>query len=136
MKYDLRGKKVWVAGHNGLVGSAIVRRLESEDCEILTVNRKEVDLTNQAQTQEWISKNKPNATFLSAAKVGGIKANSDFPAEFIYQNTMIESNIIHSAYKEKVEKLLFLGSSCIYPKLAKQPIVESELLTGSIHELA
>ncbi len=133
-KYDLNGKKVWVAGHNGLVGSAIVRRLKEENCEILTPSRKELDLTNQAETNAWVEKNKPDAIFLAAAKVGGIKANSDFPAEFIYLNTMIASNVIQASYKNKVEKLLFLGSSCIYPKLANQPIKESELLKGALEK--
>jgi len=130
--YDLQGKRVWVAGHRGMVGSAIIRRLEQEDCEILTVGRDTVDLANQAQTSEWIAKNRPQAVFLAAAKVGGILANDTRPAEFLYENLMIESNIIDASYRAGVEKLLFLGSSCIYPKFAEQPIKEEALLTGSL----
>jgi len=130
--YDLQGKRVWVAGHRGMVGSAIIRRLEQEDCEILTVGRDTVDLANQAQTSEWIMKNRPQAVFLAAAKVGGILANDTRPAEFLYDNMMIESNIIDASYRAGVEKLLFLGSSCIYPKFAEQPIKEEALLTGAL----
>lgn len=130
--YNLQGKRVWVAGHRGMVGSAIVRRLEQEGCEILTVGRDTVDLANQAQTSEWIMKNRPQAVFLAAAKVGGILANDTRPAEFLYENLMIESNIIDASYRAGVEKLLFLGSSCIYPKFAEQPIKEEVLLTGSL----
>lgn len=130
--YNLQGKRVWVAGHRGMVGSALVRRLEQEDCEILTVGRDTVDLANQAQTSEWIMKNRPQAVFLAAAKVGGILANDTRPAEFLYENLMIESNIIDASYRAGVEKLLFLGSSCIYPKYAEQPIKEEALLTGSL----
>ncbi len=130
--YNLQGKRVWVAGHRGMVGSAIVRRLEQEDCEILTVGRDTVDLANQAQTSDWIMENSPQAVFLAAAKVGGILANDTRPAEFLYENLMIESNIIDASYRAGVEKLLFLGSSCIYPKYAEQPIKEEALLTGSL----
>lgn len=130
--YNLQGKRVWVAGHRGMVGSAIVRRLEQEDCEVLTVGRDTVDLANQAQTSDWIMKNRPQAVFLAAAKVGGILANDTRPAEFLYENLMIESNIIDASYRAGVEKLLFLGSSCIYPKYAEQPIKEEALLTGSL----
>ncbi|WP_296041664.1 GDP-L-fucose synthase [uncultured Agrobacterium sp.] len=130
--YNLQGKRVWVAGHRGMVGSAIVRRLEQEDCEVLTVGRDTVDLANQAQTSDWIMKNRPQAVFLAAAKVGGILANDTRPAEFLYENLMIESNIINASYRAGVEKLLFLGSSCIYPKFAEQPIKEEALLTGSL----
>ncbi|KQZ95583.1 GDP-fucose synthetase [Rhizobium sp. Root564] len=130
--YNLQGKRVWVAGHRGMVGSAIVRRLEQEDCEVLTVGRDTVDLANQAQTSEWIMENRPQAVFLAAAKVGGILANDTRPAEFLYENLMIESNIIDASYRTGVEKLLFLGSSCIYPKYAEQPIKEEALLTGSL----
>ncbi|MGP4804829.1 GDP-L-fucose synthase [Agrobacterium cavarae] len=130
--YNLQGKRVWVAGHRGMVGSAIVRRLEQEDCEVLTVGRDTVDLANQAQTSEWIMENRPQAVFLAAAKVGGILANDTRPAEFLYENLMIESNIIDASYRAGVEKLLFLGSSCIYPKYAEQPIKEEALLTGSL----
>ncbi len=130
--YELSGKRVWVAGHRGMVGSAIVRRLERENCEVLTVSRGEVDLCNQAQTAEWIARTKPQAVFLAAAKVGGIMANDTRPAEFLYENLMIESNIIDASYRAGVEKLLFLGSSCIYPKFADQPITEDALLTGAL----
>lgn len=130
--YNLQGKRVWVAGHRGMVGSAIVRRLEAEHCEIVTVARDEVDLRNQQQVSDWVSANKPQAVFLAAAKVGGILANDTRPAEFLYENLMIEANIIEASYRAGVEKLLFLGSSCIYPKFAEQPITEDALLTGAL----
>jgi len=130
--FPLEGKRVWVAGHKGMVGSAIVRRLERENCEVLTVDRKEVDLKDQAQTRAWILDQKPDVIFLAAAKVGGILANDSFPADFLYDNLMIEANIIEAAYRANVSKLLFLGSSCIYPKLAPQPITEDALLTGPL----
>ncbi len=130
--YSLAGKKVWVAGHKGMAGSAIVRRLASEDCEILTVDRKALDLSRQADVEGWLAKNKPDAVFLAAATVGGIMANTLRPAEFLYENLAIESNVIHGAYRAGVTKLLFLGSSCIYPKLAPQPIPESAMLTGPL----
>jgi len=130
--FPLEGKRVWVAGHKGMVGSAIVRRLERENCEVLTVDRKEVDLKDQAQTRAWILDQKPDAIFLAAAKVGGILANDSFPADFLYDNLMIEANIIEAAYRANVSKLLFLGSSCIYPKMAPQPITEDALLTGPL----
>ncbi|PDT18310.1 GDP-fucose synthetase [Rhizobium sp. J15] len=130
--YSLAGKRVWIAGHKGMVGSAIARRLESENCEILTTDRKDVDLRNQAQVDAWMTAFRPQAVFLAAAKVGGILANDQFPADFLYDNLMMEANIIHAAYKAGVEKLLFLGSSCIYPKFASQPIVEEALLTGTL----
>ncbi|WP_421357757.1 GDP-L-fucose synthase [Agrobacterium rosae] len=130
--YDLKGKRVWVAGHRGMVGSAIVRRLQQEGCDILTVGRDEVDLRNQAQVSAWMANNRPQAVFLAAAKVGGILANDTRPAEFLYENLMIEANIIESSYRAEVEKLLFLGSSCIYPKFADQPITEDALLTGAL----
>ncbi|MEM6933821.1 MAG: GDP-L-fucose synthase [Pseudomonadota bacterium] len=130
--FDLAGKRIWVAGHRGMVGAAVARRLASEDCEVLTVGRDTVDLTNQAQTAEWIADTRPDAVVLAAAKVGGIKANDTYPADFLYQNLMIESNIIHASYQAGVQKLLFLGSSCIYPKFAEQPIREDSLLTGPL----
>ncbi|MDO6462218.1 GDP-L-fucose synthase [Granulosicoccaceae sp. 1_MG-2023] len=132
MTYQLEGKKVWVAGHKGMVGSAVVRRLASENCEILTVDRSEADLMRQSEVEDFMASAKPDAVVVAAAKVGGILANDTYPAEFLYNNLMIESNIIHNAYKVGVEKLLFLGSSCIYPKLADQPIKESSLLTGAL----
>ncbi len=130
--YNLKGKRVCVAGHRGMVGSAIVRRLRQEDCEILTVGRNEVDLKDQAATSAWIARVKPQAVFLAAAKVGGILANDTRPAEFLYDNLMIEANAIHASYQAGVEKLVFLGSTCIYPKMAPQPISEDSLLTGPL----
>ena len=130
--YALSGKRVWVAGHRGMVGSAIVRRLASEGCTVLTASRDEVDLKDQAQTRDWVAAQRPDAVFLAAAKVGGILANDSFPADFLYDNLMIEANIIEAAHRIDVEKLLFLGSSCIYPKFAAQPIVEEALLTGAL----
>lgn len=130
--FSLNNKRVWVAGHRGMVGSAIVRRLASEGCEILTVSRQEVDLRRQHQVERWVLKERPHAVFLAAAKVGGILANDTYPAEFLYDNLMIEANIIKTANDVGVEKLLFLGSTCIYPKLAPQPIPEEALLTGPL----
>lgn len=130
--YALAGKRVWVAGHRGMVGSALVRRLASEGCDILSVGREQVDLTRQEQVEAWMAEARPQAVFVPAATVGGILANDTRPAEFIYDNLMIETNIIHSAWKSGVEKLLFLGSSCIYPKLAPQPMTEDALLTGPL----
>ena len=115
-----------------MVGSAVVRRLANEGCKIITASRVELDLTAQLQVKEWIEQNKPDGIVLAAAKVGGIHANDTQPAEFLYENLMIESNIIHAAHTAGVEKLLFLGSSCIYPKFAPQPIKEEHLLTGSL----
>lgn len=130
--FPLAGKRVWVAGHRGMVGSAIVRRLASEGCEVITAGREVVDLKRQDQVQAWMAKEKPDAIFLAAAKVGGILANDSFPADFLYDNLMIETNIIEAAHREGVAKLLFLGSSCIYPKFAEQPIREDSLLTGAL----
>jgi len=132
MIYPLKGKRIWVAGHKGLVGSAITRRLQSEDCEVLTIDRKSLDLTRQSDVEQWISEHKPDAIFLAAARVGGIKANNQYPAQFIHENLSIQNNVIHSAYLNKVEKLLFLGSSCIYPKDCPQPIKEEYLLSGPL----
>ena len=132
MSYSLAGKRVWVAGHRGMAGSAITRRLASENCELLTVTRGETDLRNQAAVERWIERNKPNAVFLAAAKVGGILANDTRPAEFLYENLAIETNVIHAAYKAGVEKLLFLSSSCVYPRLAPQPMKEEALLSGPL----
>jgi GDP-L-fucose synthase len=130
--YKLAGKRVWVAGHRGMVGSAIVRRLRREGCEVLTASRAEVDLRRQAETEAWIVKTRPDAIFLAAAKVGGILSNDRFPADFLFDNLMIETNIVSSAHLAGTEKLVFLGSSCIYPKFAEQPILESSLLTGPL----
>jgi GDP-L-fucose synthase len=130
--FSLEKKRVFVAGHNGMVGSSLIKRLSQVDCQILTVERKDVDLRRQDQVEKWMEKNKPDCVFLAAAKVGGIYANQTYPADFIYDNLMIGSNIIHSSYKTGVKKLLFIGSSCIYPKFAKQPIKEDALLTGEL----
>jgi len=130
--FDLAGRRVWVAGHRGMVGSALVRRLAGEDCEILTVDRATLDLTRQAEVEAWMADAKPEAVFMAAARVGGILANDTRPAQFIYENLAVESNIIHAAWRSGVEKLLFLGSSCIYPKLAPQPMPEEALLTGPL----
>ena len=130
--YSLAGKRVWVAGHRGMVGGALVRRLAREQCEILTADRASADLTRQEDVEGWMRQARPQAVFVAAAKVGGILANDTYPAEFLYDNLMIEANLIHLAHKLGVEKLLFLGSSCIYPKLAPQPIPEEALLTGPL----
>jgi GDP-L-fucose synthase len=121
-----------VAGHRGLVGGAIVRRLQGEGCEILTAPRENVDLRRPDQVERWMANVKPQAIFLAAAKVGGIYANDTRPAEFIYDNLMIQSNVVEASYRQGVEKLMLLGSSCIYPRLAPQPIPESALLTGPL----
>lgn len=126
-------KKVFVAGHKGMVGSAIVRQLAKDDeIEILTCDRKKVDLTNQRQVNDFFTNNHIDEVYLAAAKVGGIQASNQYSADFIYENLMIEANIIHAAHQNNVQKLLFLGSSCIYPKFAEQPMQESALLTGTL----
>lgn len=126
-------RRIWVAGHKGMVGSAIVRALESElDVEVLTVDRDLVDLRDQNAVQLWLRWNKPDIIVFAAAKVGGIWANDAYPAEFIHDNLAIETNIIHGAHLADVNRLVFLGSSCIYPKFAQQPICEEALLTGSL----
>ncbi|TRO95889.1 GDP-L-fucose synthase [Glycocaulis profundi] len=131
--YPLDGKRVWVAGHRGMVGSALVRRLERENpAEILKVTRQQVDLRDPAAVRGWMEKARPEAVFVPAAKVGGILANDTYPADFLYENLMIAANVIHAAHETGVEKLLFLGSSCIYPKFADQPIIEDSLLTGPL----
>lgn len=130
--YPLRGKRIWVAGHRGMVGSALTRRLAREDCEVIVTPRGEVDLARQVEVEDWMAEARPQAIFLAAAKVGGIRANDRFPGDFLYQNLMIEANVVEAARRTGVEKLLFLGSSCIYPKLAGQPIVEEALLTGAL----
>lgn len=130
--YALAGKRVWVAGHRGMVGGAIVRRLASEGCDILTADRRTVDLTRQADVEAWMERERPQAVFMAAAKVGGIVANNTRRAEFIYDNITIAANVIHGAHVSGVEKLLFLGSTCIYPRLAPQPMSEDALLTGPL----
>ncbi|MDX1453584.1 MAG: NAD-dependent epimerase/dehydratase family protein, partial [Oleiphilaceae bacterium] len=125
--------KIFVAGHRGMVGSALVRQLEEQGYTNLIVrSRKELDLCSQQAVQHFFEEERPDYVFLAAAKVGGIHANNTFPAEFIYQNLMMECNIIQAAHQEDVARLLFLGSSCIYPKLAEQPMQESALLTGKL----
>jgi GDP-L-fucose synthase len=130
--FDLKGKRVFVAGHNGMAGSAIVLRLAGEGCEILTAERKTLDLTDQRATEAWLSRNKPDAVFLAAGLVGGIHANDTYPADFIADNLAIGLNVIRGSFKAGVKKLLVLGSSCIYPKLAPQPMSEDALLTGPL----
>ena len=130
--FDLRGKRIWVAGNRGMVGSAIARRLAGEGCEILTTERGRVDLRRQAETEDWLAEAKPDVIFLAAATVGGIVANDTRPAEFIYDNLAIETNVIEAARRTGVTKLLLLGSSCIYPRLAEQPMSETALLTGPL----
>ena len=132
MSYDLYGKRIWVAGHRGMVGSAVVRRLASEGCDIITAGRDTIDLKRQDVVEEYLRNAPPDAIVMAAAKVGGILANDTRPAEFLYDNLMIEANVIHAAHETGVNRLLFLGSSCIYPKLAPQPIPEDALLTGSL----
>jgi len=127
--------RIYIAGHTGLVGSAICRYLEKKGYEcIISKSHKELDLKNQKQVKDFFSKEKPEYVFLAAAKVGGILANNTYPAEFIYDNLMIQSNVIHYAFKYNVKKLLFLGSSCIYPKYSKQPIKEEYLLDGKLEK--
>lgn len=130
--YNLKGKRVYVAGHRGMAGSAIVRRLQSEDCEIVAATSKELDLRDQAATHRFLKDRKPQAVFLAAAKVGGILANDTLPVEFLQDNLLIAANVIGGAYLADVEKLQFLGSSCIYPREAKQPMQEDALLTGPL----
>lgn len=130
--FELSGKRVWVAGHRGMAGSAIVRRLAREDCEVLTVTRSELDLRRQTDVNEWVADHHVEAIFHAAATVGGILANSTRPASFLYENLIIAANVIQAAKEARVQKLLFLGSSCIYPRLAQQPMKEEALLTGDL----
>src|SRR6202011_3767260 len=130
--FDLAGRRVYVAGHKGMVGAAIVRRLASESCTILSAERSVLDLTRQADTEKWLLAQKPDVVVVAAAKVGGIAFNSAFPVDFLADNLAIELNVIRGAHAASAGKLLFLGSSCIYPKLAPQPIVEDMLLTGPL----
>jgi GDP-L-fucose synthase len=131
-RFDLTHKKIWVAGHNGMVGTALLKRLSKENCQIVTVNKAVLDLRRQADVEGWVAAQKPDCVFLAAAKVGGILANDSYPASFLYDNIIIESNIIEACRRTGVAKLLVLGSSCIYPKFAAQPIAESALLTGPL----
>lgn len=130
--FDITGKRVWVAGHNGMVGSAIVRNLRDRSCEVLTVGRAELDLREQAAVSEWVAANRPDAIIMAAAKVGGIWANDNQPADFLLQNLQMECAVFDAAHRHGVAKMLFLGSSCIYPKMAAQPLVEESLLTGPL----
>lgn len=130
--FDLTGKRVYVAGHRGMVGSALVRRLASEQCEIVTVGRETVDLRRQAEVEQWMAAQKPDVTVVAAATVGGILANDTHPVDFLYDNLVIETNLIEASRRVGVKKLLFLGSSCIYPRLAPQPMREDALLAGPL----
>lgn len=130
--FDLTGKRVFVAGHNGMAGSAILRRLAMEDCEVLVADRLTLDLTRQRDTEEWLAEHRPDAVFLAAARVGGIYANDTYPADFIVDNLAIALNVIRGSFETGVKKLLNLGSSCIYPKMAPQPMKEEALLTGPL----
>lgn len=130
--YDLGSKRVWIAGDKGMVGSALLRRLKREDCELITVSRRAIDLRRQGEVEAWMAEAKPQAVFVAAARVGGIHANISSPADFLYDNLTIETNIVHAALESGVEKLVFLGSSCIYPRDAPQPIPEEALLTGPL----
>src|SRR6185369_5527619 len=130
--FELNGKTVFVAGHRGMVGGALLRRLASENVRLMTVGRSEVDLRDQAAVNRWFADRRPQVVFLAAAKVGGIVANNTLRGEFIYDNLVIATNIIHAAHVYGAEKLMFLGSSCIYPKLASQPLREDSMLTGPL----
>lgn len=130
--YDLASKRIFVAGHRGMVGSAVVRRLARENCVVLTTGRDRLDLRDQTATRQFIANERPDAIVLAAAKVGGILANDTYPADFLYDNLVIETNVIEAAFRAGVGRLLFLGSSCIYPRLAPQPIPEDALLTGPL----
>lgn len=129
----MKNPKIYVAGHNGMVGSAIVKKLEeSGNTNVITRTRLELDLLNQSQVRDFFDKERPDQVYMAAARVGGIHANNSYPAEFIYENLMVEANVIHQAWRVGVKKLLFLGSSCIYPKLASQPMSEKTLLSGTL----
>src|SRR3954470_10226949 len=132
MTYSIKGARVWVAGHRGMVGSALVRRLASEPCEILTVGRDVVDLRRQDGVERWMEQTRPDVVIVAAATVGGIVANDSRPVDFLYDNLAMETNIIEAARQIGVRKLLFLGSSCIYPRWAPQPMPEDALLTGPL----
>ena len=132
MSYELSGKRVWVAGHRGMVGGAVARRLETEGCEVLLAGREVVDLLDQVAVQKWMTEAKPDAIVVAAAKVGGIHANNTAPVDFLQNNLVIQNNILAAAHTCDVDRLLFLGSSCIYPKFAEQPIHEDSLLTGAL----
>ena len=130
--FEISGRRVWVAGHRGMVGAAVVRRLASEDCALLQVESGTLDLRRQADTEAWMAAHRPEVVVVAAARVGGIHANDTRPAEFIYDNLAIETNVIHAAWRTGVAKLLFLGSTCVYPREAVQPMREEALLSGSL----
>lgn len=132
MTFDLTNKRIYVAGHRGMVGSAVVRRLATEGCEVITAGRDVVDLKRQAEVEAFMADAKPDAIVMAAAKVGGILANDTYSADFLYDNLIIEANITQAAFENGIQKMLFLGSSCIYPKMAEQPITEDALLTGPL----
>ena len=132
MRHDLAGKRIWVAGHRGMVGSAVMRRLAAEACHLITADRSALDLTRQDATERFAARERPDIVVLAAARVGGILANRDFPASFLYENLAIAANVIEAAHRAGVPRLLFLGSSCIYPRDAAQPIAEAALLTGPL----
>lgn len=134
MSFGLRGKRVFVAGHRGMVGSAVTRRLTDEECTTLTATRADLDLTDQRAVHNWFKEARPQVVILAAARVGGIHANASYPLDFLYDNLMIQTNVMHAAHAAGVEKLLFLGSSCIYPRNAPQPIPEEALLTGELEK--
>ena len=132
LPFRIEGRRIWIAGHRGMVGSALMRRLAREDCELVTVDRDRLDLRHQAEVAAWMHEAKPDVVILAAARVGGIHANASRPADFLDDNLALQTNVIHAAAEIGVRKLLFLGSSCIYPRLAPQPISESSLLTGPL----
>jgi len=132
VEFSLKNKRIWVAGHRGMAGSAVVRRLANEDCEVLIASRQDLDLRNQAAVNAWMAIERPHVVVMAAARVGGIRANDLYAADFLYDNLAIQTNIIHASKQVGVEKLLFLGSSCIYPRLAPQPMREDALLTGPL----
>jgi nucleoside-diphosphate-sugar epimerase len=132
LPFRIEGRRIWIAGHRGMVGSALMRRLAREDCELVTVDREKLDLRRQAEVQAWMHEARPDVVILAAARVGGISANASRPADFLDDNLALQTNVIHCAAEIGVGKLLFLGSSCIYPRLAPQPISESSLLTGPL----
>ena len=133
-RFELKDKKVWVAGHNGMVGKSIVKRFKKENCIIQTVEKSELNLIEQDKTANWIKKKSPNVVILAAAKVGGILANTSNQTSFLYENLMIQNNIIKASAENNVEKLVFLGSSCIYPRESSQPIQEEELLKSPLEK--
>ena len=132
LPFDLTGRRSWVGGHRGMVGGALARRLAREDCALVTADRAALDLRRQADVEAWIAEARPDVVIVAAAKVGGILANDSYPADFMYDNLAIETNVIHAAHQTGVAKLLLIGSSCVYPKLAAQPITEDALLSGPL----